>query len=124
MSDTVSTRFDEIDINAIDIENVDLSNYTNKELFFIYKHTKSLRIRNDLIKRHLYIAEILSKKYMNKGIEYEDIHQVASLATIELYVATIIVSYVTIRYTLFFFPLNAIVYFSKKERILVPAHNS
>lgn len=33
MSDTVSTRFDEIDINAIDIENVDLSNYTNKELF-------------------------------------------------------------------------------------------
>lgn len=61
MGGTVSTKFDEIDINAIDIENVDLSNYTNKELFYIYKHTKSLRIRNDLIKRHLYIAEILSK---------------------------------------------------------------
>ncbi|MBN2899232.1 MAG: SigB/SigF/SigG family RNA polymerase sigma factor [Clostridia bacterium] len=82
MSDVVSTQFDEIDIDAIDIENVDLSNYTNKQLFFIYKHTKSLRVRNDLIKRHLYIAEILSKKYMNKGIEYEDIHQVASLGLI------------------------------------------
>ncbi|MCD6435331.1 MAG: SigB/SigF/SigG family RNA polymerase sigma factor, partial [Clostridiales bacterium] len=32
--------------------------------------------------RYLYIAEILSKKFINKGIDYEDIYQVASLGLI------------------------------------------
>ncbi len=55
---------------------------TDKELFLIYSQNKEIEIRNELVKRHLYIAEILSKKFLNKGIEYEDIYQVASLGLI------------------------------------------
>ncbi|WP_459129470.1 SigB/SigF/SigG family RNA polymerase sigma factor [Guggenheimella bovis] len=51
----------------------------SKNLFREYQKTQSQEIRDELFKRHLYIAEILSKKYINKGIEYEDIYQVASL---------------------------------------------
>ncbi|MCG8540972.1 MAG: SigB/SigF/SigG family RNA polymerase sigma factor [Clostridia bacterium] len=54
----------------------------HKELFRLYKDTKDIEIRNELINRYLYIAEILSKKYINKGIDYDDIYQVASLGLI------------------------------------------
>ena len=59
-----------------------LKDITDKELFKLYKTTKSIDIRNELINRFLYIAEILAKKFINRGIEYEDIYQVASLALI------------------------------------------
>lgn len=39
-------------------------------------------VRDRLIEHHIYIAEILSKKYVNKGIEYDDLFQVASLGLI------------------------------------------
>lgn len=48
----------------------------------MYSEKRDIAIRNELIQRNLYIAEILSKKYINKGIEYEDIYQVASLGSI------------------------------------------
>ena len=54
----------------------------SKDLFLEYKETKDIAIRNELVGRYLYIVEILSKKYINKGIEYEDIYQVASLGLI------------------------------------------
>ena len=57
-------------------------NNTDKELFLMYSEKRDIAIRNELIQRNLYIAEILSKKYINKGIEYEDIYQVASLGLI------------------------------------------
>lgn len=53
--------------------------YDTKELFSLYSNNKSVDIRNELINRHLYISEILAKKYINKGIDYEDIYQVAAL---------------------------------------------
>lgn len=53
-----------------------------KELFRQFAQSKDLEIREILIKKHLYIAEILSKKYTNKGIEYDDIYQVACLGLI------------------------------------------
>ena len=59
-----------------------LKQYNEKELFKLYAATKDKTIRNELVKRYLYIAEILSKKYVNRGIEYEDIYQVASLGLI------------------------------------------
>ncbi|SKC88832.1 SigB/SigF/SigG family RNA polymerase sigma factor [Maledivibacter halophilus] len=59
-----------------------LDKLDHKELFNIYKETKDINIRNELVNRHLYIAEILSKKYVNKGIDYDDIYQVASLGLI------------------------------------------
>ncbi|MCD4714539.1 MAG: hypothetical protein K8R73_14745 [Clostridiales bacterium] len=57
-------------------------NIGTKELFCLYRDTKDIAIRNELIRRHMYITEILAKKYINKGIEYEDIYQVASLGLI------------------------------------------
>lgn len=60
----------------------DKKTLTEKELFKEYALNKNIEIRNELINRHLYIAEILSKKFLNKGIDYEDIYQVASLGLI------------------------------------------
>lgn len=53
-----------------------------QKLFLEYQATKDIAIRNQLIEEHLYIAEILSKKYINKGIEYDDLFQVASIGLI------------------------------------------
>lgn len=53
-----------------------------QKLFLEYQETKDIAIRNQLIEEHLYIAEILSKKYINKGIEYDDLFQVASIGLI------------------------------------------
>lgn len=50
-----------------------------KELFRMYKENPNDTIRDELFTRHMYIADILSKKYINKGIEYDDIYQVALL---------------------------------------------
>lgn len=43
---------------------------------------KVKRVRDQLIVHHIYIAEILAKKYVNKGIDYDDLFQVASLGLI------------------------------------------
>ncbi len=58
------------------------SNRDTKELFILYSKDKNITLRNELVNRHLYISEILAKKYVNKGIEYEDIFQVAALGLI------------------------------------------
>lgn len=62
------------------------TNYLNmdtKELFKIYSKDKgNMELRNILIERHLYLVNLLAKKYINKGVEFEDIYQVASLALI------------------------------------------
>lgn len=60
-----------------DYENTDV-----KELFRLYSESRDEHIRDILIERHLYLARILSRKYINKGVDYEDIYQVASLALI------------------------------------------
>lgn len=62
-------------------------NMTDKESNASEEEKKSLkkkikRIRDKLIEHHIYIAEILAKKYVNKGIEYDDLFQVASLGLI------------------------------------------
>lgn len=63
-----------------DFDNI--KNIDTKILFKEYKKTGDLKIREELIERHLYIAEILSKKYTNRGIDYDDIYQVASIGLI------------------------------------------
>jgi len=78
--DGVITSKINIDIKSVDMSK--LNDLDSKILFRIYKDSKNIDIRNELIKRYIYIAEILSKKYINKGIDYEDIFQVASLGLI------------------------------------------
>lgn len=55
----------------------------NKELFRIYSKNKdNKQLRDILIERHLYLVNLLARKYINKGVEFEDIYQVGSLALI------------------------------------------
>ena len=53
-----------------------------EELFREYQKTKSPEIRSELIEKNLYLAEILSRKYLGRGSDYEDLYQVASYALI------------------------------------------
>lgn len=53
-----------------------------RDLFIEYKKNRDKETRDILIEKHLYIAEILSKRYANRGIEYDDIYQVASIGLI------------------------------------------
>ncbi len=49
------------------------------ELFSEYRRTKSRSLRDKIVESYIYIAEILSRKFINRGVEYDDIYQVASL---------------------------------------------
>ncbi|MCF6461558.1 SigB/SigF/SigG family RNA polymerase sigma factor [Clostridium sp. Cult3] len=60
----------------------DIDKIDTKTLFKQFKETQDYKIREILIERHLYIAEILAKKYTNRGIEYDDIYQVACIGLI------------------------------------------
>ncbi len=66
-----------------DLSEEKVSNNSNKELFELYQQNHDIDIRNELIQRNLYIIDVLVKKYINKGIEYDDLYQVASLGLIK-----------------------------------------
>lgn len=55
---------------------------SDKELFEQYRKTKDVNIRNEIVSRYLYLAEILAKKFINRGVEYDDLYQVACMALI------------------------------------------
>ncbi len=50
------------------------------ELFKRYKETGDVAIRNQIAEKYLYIADILAKKFVGRGVEYDDLKQVASYA--------------------------------------------
>ncbi len=50
------------------------------ELFKRYKETGDVAIRNEIAEKYLYIADILAKKFVGRGVEYDDLKQVASYA--------------------------------------------
>jgi RNA polymerase sigma-B factor len=54
----------------------------NKELFLQYKETQDIGIRNQIFDKYKYMAEVIAKKYKNRGIEYEDIFQIACMGLI------------------------------------------
>ncbi|MBP1926306.1 RNA polymerase sigma-B factor [Sedimentibacter acidaminivorans] len=54
----------------------------NQELFLKYVKTKNIEIRNEIFDKYKYMAEIISKKYNNRGIEYEDLYQIACMGLI------------------------------------------
>lgn len=58
------------------------SEISNKELFDRYRETKSIEVRNEIVEKYLYIVDILIKKYLNKGVDYEDLYQVGSMALV------------------------------------------
>lgn len=50
------------------------------ELFKRYKESGDTAIRNQIAEKYLYIADILAKKFVGRGVEYDDLKQVASYA--------------------------------------------
>lgn len=49
-------------------------------LFRQYKESGDISIRNEIAEKYLYIADILAKKFVGRGVEYDDLKQVAALA--------------------------------------------
>ena len=54
----------------------------NGELFDRYKKTGDIEIRNELVEKYLYMVEVLIRKYLNKGVDYDDLYQVGAMALV------------------------------------------
>jgi len=52
------------------------------ELLIAYGENPTVENRNKVVKKYINLVEIISKKFYNRGIDYEDIYQVASIALI------------------------------------------
>lgn len=52
------------------------------KLFSEYRRTRDIKIRNRLVENYLNVAEILAKKFAGRGVDYDDLYQVASEALI------------------------------------------
>jgi RNA polymerase sigma-B factor len=59
-----------------------ISNEKADELFKQYRKTGDIAIRNQLVEGYMYVAEIIAKKFAGRGVEYDDLLQVASEALI------------------------------------------
>ncbi len=58
------------------------SDETERELFERYARSREPRLRNEIVARYMYLADIISKKFINRGVEMDDIYQVACVALI------------------------------------------
>jgi RNA polymerase sigma-B factor len=56
---------------------------SEEKLFKDYKDNPNIEKRNEIIEKYYYLAEVLSKKFRNRGVEYDDLLQVASLALLK-----------------------------------------
>ena len=52
------------------------------ELFKEYAEHPTIELRNKLVEEHLYMVDILIRKYLGKGVEYDDLYQVGALALV------------------------------------------
>lgn len=68
-----------------DIDSVVLNNAAdeNELLFAKYLEDHSAVHRNEIVNKYIYLAEIISRKFLNRGLDYEDIFQVACIALIK-----------------------------------------
>ncbi len=58
------------------------SEESERDLFERYARGRDASLRNDIVSRYLYLADIISKKFINRGVEMDDIYQVACVALI------------------------------------------
>lgn len=54
----------------------------NYDLFKEYKKTGDIELRNEIVEKYLYLVDILIKKYLNKGVDYDDLYQVGAMALV------------------------------------------
>ena len=51
-----------------------------ERLLALYMQSRSAAYRDRIIEAHLYIAEIIARKFSGRGVDYDDLFQVAALA--------------------------------------------
>lgn len=54
----------------------------DQELFEDYKQNPTIKKRNALVEKNLYMVDILIRKYLSKGVEYDDLYQIGALALV------------------------------------------
>ena len=60
-----------------------LTSLNNDKLFALYRDTREISVRNEIVGRHMYLIDIITRKFINRGVEYEDLCQIASIALIK-----------------------------------------
>ncbi len=53
------------------------------ELFLHYIDTKDVSYRNAIVSKYINLADFLARKFINRGVDYDDIYQVACMALIK-----------------------------------------
>ena len=54
-----------------------------QDLFIAYKNNpNNIEIRNQIVEKYLYMVDILIRKYLGKGVDYDDLYQVGALALV------------------------------------------
>lgn len=53
------------------------------EIFERYQQTHDIALRNEITEKYLYIAAVIAKKFVGRGVDYDDLYQVASLALLK-----------------------------------------
>ena len=53
------------------------------QCFEQYRRTGDISLRNKIAEHYIYIAEILAKKFVGRGVDYDDLYQVACLALVK-----------------------------------------
>ena len=51
----------------------------DQELFEDYKQNPKIEKRNAHVEKNLYMVDILIRKYLSKGVEYDDLYQIEHL---------------------------------------------
>ena len=54
----------------------------NSELFDQYAKHPTIELRNKIVEENLYMVDILIRKYLGKGVDYDDLYQVGALALV------------------------------------------
>ena len=54
----------------------------NSELFNRYAENPTIELRNQIVEDNLYMVDILIRKYLGKGVDYDDLYQVGALALV------------------------------------------
>ncbi len=55
---------------------------TTSELLKEYAQRPTIELRNRIVEENLYIVEILIRKYLGKGVDYDDLYQVGAMALV------------------------------------------
>ncbi len=55
---------------------------TTSELLKEYAQNPTIELRNKIVEENLYIVEILIRKYLGKGVDYDDLYQVGAMALV------------------------------------------